>query len=273
MHSEQLKNMDTDKQNTGITDDTIARPGNIPSISVIIPVFNEAGIIMSLIEEIHQELSGKIKYEIIVVDDGSTDNTTNVLIPLRNRADYPLRIIRHVKNYGQSAALHTGIESARAVWVVTMDGDGQNDPADIMKLLEARDSTSTPGLRAICGYRKKRNDSIVKKISSVIANRVRNFFLHDMSPDTGCGLKLIHRNTFLTLPYFDHMHRFIPALIKRSGNSILSIEVSHRPRTTGYSKYSINNRLWTGIIDLFGMLWLMRRAKMPKKEEVSYHDY
>ena len=265
--------MKTDKENTDFSNNSIARLENVPAISVIVPVYNESEIITPLIDEIYQELSGKIKYEIIIVDDGSADNTTNVLIPLINRSGYPLRIIRHVENYGQSTALHTGIQSARAAWVVTMDGDGQNDPADIMKLLMARDSSTVPGLRAICGYRKKRNDSIVKKISSVIANRVRNFFLHDMSPDTGCGLKLIHRNTFLGLPYFDHMHRFIPALIKRSGNSILSIEVSHRPRTTGYSKYSINNRLWTGIIDLFGMLWLMRRAKVPKKEEVSYHDY
>ena len=265
--------MKTDKQHIDPTDDNITRLENVPAISVIVPVFNEAEIIISLVDEIHQALSGKIKYEIIIVDDGSSDNTTNVLIPVINQSGYPLRVIRHVKNYGQSAALHTGIESARAVWVATLDGDGQNDPADILKLIQARDSSGLPGLRAICGYRKKRNDSFVKKISSFIANRVRNFFLHDKSPDTGCGLKLIHRNTFLNLPYFDHMHRFIPALIKRSGNSIISIEVSHRPRTTGYSKYSINNRLWTGIIDLLGMLWLMRRAKVPEKEEVSYHDY
>lgn len=273
MLSEQLEYMNSGKDHIEPADDNITCLENVPAVSVVIPVFNEAEIIISLVDEIHHALTGKIKYEIIVVDDGSSDNTTNILIPHINRAGFPLRVIRHLQNYGQSAALHTGIESARAGWIVTMDGDGQNDPADILKLISARDTSNLPGLRAICGYRKKRNDNIVKKISSVIANRVRKFFLHDSTLDTGCGLKLVHRNTFLNLPYFDHMHRFIPALIKRSGNAIISIEVSHRPRTTGYSKYSINNRLWTGIIDLFGMLWLMRRAKVPEKEEVSYHDY
>ena len=249
-----------------------AKLTNIPDISLIIPFYNEADSITALINEINLVLSGKIKYEIIAVDDGSTDETAGILLRMVNEANYPLRIIRHVANYGQSAAIHTGIQAARATWVVTLDGDGQNDPGDILKLIETRNHSTLKELKLINGYRKKRQDSIIKIISSRVANFVRGRVLHDMTPDTGCGLKLIHRTTFLNLPFFDHMHRFIPALIRRAGGNILSVEVSHRPRKAGQSKYNISNRLWVGIIDLLGMLWLVRRAKNPVKEEVTRYD-
>ena len=244
-----------------------------PDISVIIPVLNEAGAIIPLIMEISRVLTGKIKHEIIVVDDGSTDATPTLLLGLINNPELKLRVIRHLKNYGQSAALYTGIQVARTSWIVTMDGDGQNNPEDVMKLLNARDNSAIPELKAICGYRKKRQDTIVKIISSRVANYIRGFLLQDMTPDTGCGLKLLNRDTFLNLPYFDHMHRFIPALIRRAGFNVVSIQITHRPRTAGQSKYGVIDRLCAGIIDLIGMLWLIRRCKIPTKEEIHIYDY
>ena len=252
---------------------TIQNPVSSPDLSVVIPVYNEADAIKKLLDEIGIALGNKVKYEIIIVDDGSTDASSNVLIKLINESSLPIRLIRHINNYGQSAAIHSGIESAHAQWIITMDGDGQNDPADIMKLISERDNTTLPELKLVCGYRKKRNDNFIKRLSSRVANKVRNMFLHDFTPDTGCGLKLIHRNTFLELPFFDHMHRFIPALMRRAGSDIMSVEVSHRPRTTGKSKYTVNNRLWVGIVDLFGLLWLNRRAVKPVKEEITHYEH
>ena len=245
---------------------------NIPEISLIIPLYNEADSIVPLLNEIVRALSEKIAYEIIAVDDGSKDDTAGVLLRLMQDAQYPLRVIRHAENYGQSSALHTGIRAARASWVVTLDGDGQNDPADILKLIETRDNSSLPDLKLINGYRKVRQDNLVKIISSRVANFVRGRMLRDMTPDTGCGLKLIHRDTFLTLPFFDHMHRFIPALVRRTDGNIMSVEVSHRPRQAGKSKYTLHNRLWVGIVDLLGVLWLIRRARNPVIKEVIRYD-
>ena len=246
--------------------------GQLPHISIVIPVYNEAGSIKSLLDDIHNELSGKIEYEIIIVDDGSSDGTDSTLARLFLEHGKQLRIVKHARNYGQSTALLSGIRSARADWIVTMDGDGQNNPRDIMKMIETRDASVNKDIRAVFGIRKKRKDNLVKKGSSLVANYIRNIVLRDMVSDTGCGLKLIHRSTYLDLPYFDHMHRFLPALIKRSGCTVSTLEVSHRPRIAGKSKYTINNRLWTGIIDLLGVLWLMRRGKVPIMEEVNYHD-
>ena len=245
---------------------------NIPEISLIIPLYNEADSIVPLLNEIVRALSEKIAYEIIAVDDGSKDDTASVLLRLMQDAQYPLRVIRHAENYGQSSALHTGIRAAHASWVVTLDGDGQNDPADILKLIETRDNSSLPDLKLINGYRKVRQDNLVKIISSRVANFVRGRMLRDMTPDTGCGLKLIHRDTFLALPFFDHMHRFIPALARRAGVKIMSVEVSHRPRKAGKSKYTLNNRLWVGIVDLLGVLWLVRRTRNPITKEVTRYD-
>jgi dolichol-phosphate mannosyltransferase len=244
-----------------------------PELSVVIPVYNEAEAIVSLVNEVSAILDGKIRHEIIIVDDGSTDETSNILIKLMHEPELQLRLIQHVTNCGQSSAIQTGIQSAMAPWVATLDGDGQNDPADILKLIKERDIARIPELKLVCGYRKERHDNFIRRISSIIANAVRSKILQDSTPDTGCGLKLIHRNTFLSLPFFDHMHRFIPALMKRAGAGMISVEVSHRPRKTGKSKYSINNRLWVGIVDLFGMLWLIRRRSYPIKKEVTRNDF
>ena len=244
-----------------------------PDLSVVIPVYNEADAIINLLSETGTALKDKINHEIIIVDDGSTDETVNNILAFMNESGYPLRLIKHKGNFGQSAAIMSGVESALSPWIITMDGDGQNDPADIMRLITEKDNSGLPQLKLVCGYRKKRNDNFIKRLSSRIANKVRNMFLHDYTPDTGCGLKLIHRETFLTLPFFDHMHRFIPALMRRSGADIMSVEVSHRPRTTGKSKYNVNNRLWVGIVDLFGLLWLNRRAVKPVKEEITHHEF
>ena len=256
-----------------ITTETTSPLVSNPDLSVIIPVYNEAEAIVPLIKEVASILNGKIRHEIIVVDDGSTDETSNNLIQLMCNPDLQLRVIQHVANYGQSTAIHTGIQSARASWVATLDGDGQNDPADILKLIAEKERDRNPELKLVCGYRRKRHDNIIRRLSSRIANAVRSKILQDSIPDTGCGLKLIHRATFLSLPFFDHMHRFIPALMKRQGAGMISVEVSHRPRKTGTSKYSINNRLWAGIVDLFGMLWLIRRGSSPIKKEVTRYDF
>lgn len=246
--------------------------GPAPVLSIVIPVFNEEGSILQLIREINDALTKYCDYEIIVVDDGSNDSTLKKLkdLLLSNRQ---LRILSHHKNYGQSAALNSGICAARAEWIVTLDGDGQNDPKDIIKLHQALVcSGEKQQLKLVCGYRKKRNDNFIKRISSRIANKIRSAFLNDGVIDTGCGIKLIHKKTFLTLPYFDHMHRFIPALVIRAGGKIKTLEVNHRPREHGKSKYGINNRLWVGIIDMLGVFWLMHRGDNIKLEEVNKND-
>jgi len=233
-------------------------------LSIVVPVRNEQDNILPLLGEIHAALEGR-EFEVVYVDDGSTDET-----PARLKealAQYPrLRVLAHAKSCGQSAALMTGVRAARGEWIATLDGDGQNDPADIPKLIEAR---AQKNVALVAGYRKKRQDSPLKKISSRIANGVRSALLGDSTPDTGCGLKLIARATYLELPFFDHMHRFLPALVQRAGGATLVVEVNHRPRTRGRSNYGVLDRLWVGIVDLFGVLWLKRRAARPDAREVS----
>lgn len=235
----------------------------ITLLSVVIPVHNEADNIVPLIQEIRLALAGTVDYEIIYVNDGSTDETATCLSLAKSR--YPeLRIINHAQSCGQSTALRTGIKAANGNWIVTMDGDGQNDPADIKTLISARQE----GVDLVGGNRRHaRRDSWVKRASSVIANNVRSRLLNDSTPDTGCGLKLIRREVFLDLPYFDHMHRFLPALVLRRGGSVISVPVNHRSREHGKSKYGTLDRLLVGIVDLIGMLWLVRRAKRPVVSE------
>jgi len=229
-------------------------------LSVVVPVRNEQDNVASLIAEIDAALKSVIPHEIVYVDDGSTDATYETLKALQKQYTQ-LRVIRHEKSCGQSTAVRTGVKFAKYDWVATLDGDGQNDPADIPKLLAAL----TEGVELVGGNRRaSRRDTWIKRMSSVIANTVRSKMLRDDTPDTGCGLKLFNRAAFLDLPYFDHMHRFLPALIKRRGGKIVSVAVSHRNREHGKSNYGTIDRLLVGIVDLFGVSWLQRRAKIPQ---------
>jgi dolichol-phosphate mannosyltransferase len=227
-------------------------------LSVVVPVCNEAENVEPLAREIHAAV-GSIPYEMIFIDDGSTDETAAIL--QRLKAELPaLRVLRHSFRSGQSAAVASGVRAARAPWVATLDGDGQNDPADIPKLIAARDSADGRGVQLFMGNRKaSRKDTAFRKLQSSIANGVRSSLLGDGTPDTGCGIKLFERAVYVELPRFDHMHRFLPALFLRQGARVVSIPVSHRPRTRGTSKYGMLNRLWVGIVDIAGVMWLRRR--------------
>ena len=236
--------------------------GETPELSVLVPVHNEALNIAALIGEIRAALDQLLDYEIVYVDDGSTDDTISELLKAAGDGKN-LRIVRHRNNCGQSTALCTGVRAARAPHVVTLDGDGQNDPADIPKLWALSHDAGSAEQVMICGYRRRRQDSLVKKLSSRLANGFRQYILKDATPDTGCGLKLFPRAFFLELPYFDHMHRFLPALFLRQGGRVMSIEVNHRPRIRGQSHYGMANRLWIGLVDTFGVAWLQRRIKHP----------
>ncbi len=238
-------------------------------LSVVVPVHNENENLRPLIEEIVQAAAPLGAFEIIYVDDGSSDDTLSLLKNLQSEFA-PLRVLRHVKCCGQSTAVRTGVKAARGRVIATLDGDGQNDPANIPAMLKAwRELTQAGGQALIAGYRKNRKDTGWRKLSSRIANRVRAGLLGDATPDTGCGLKLFDRDLFLNMPYFDHMHRFLPALAQRAGARIVSVEVNHRPRTRGVSKYGTWHRLWVGIWDLIGVMWLQRRAHVPVVEELS----
>jgi dolichol-phosphate mannosyltransferase len=231
-------------------------------LSLVIPVKNEAGNIAPLVGEIVAALDGRLDYEILYVDDGSTDATAAEIARLQATTTR-LRLVRHAKSCGQSAAVRSGVKAARAAWIATLDGDGQNDPGDIPALwLIAREAPPNPPL-LIAGHRAYRQDSWTKRGASRIANAVRRRLLHDDTPDTGCGLKLFPRALFLDLPFFDHMHRFLPALVLREGGMVRSLPVNHRPRERGLSKYGILDRLAVGIVDLFGVMWLHRRQKLP----------
>ncbi len=240
----------------------------LPTLSVVVPVHNEAGNIEPLISEIDAALAGRVDFEIVYIDDGSGDGSATELAGLRT-GHARLRVLRHRSRSGQSAALWTGVAAARADWIATLDGDGQNDPADIPALLEARDGRGTPELWMIAGVRRKRRDGTLKRLSSWIANRVRRRVLRDATTDTGCGLKLFRRDAYLALPFFDHMHRFLPALIRRAGGAVIEVPVNHRPRATGVSHYGTWDRAWVGLVDMLGVAWLQRRMKSPVVEEMD----
>jgi dolichol-phosphate mannosyltransferase len=229
-------------------------------ISIVIPVYNERENIRSLLEELTQAAETVPISEIIYVDDASNDGTFNILKEVL--PDFPLlRALQHRKNSGQSAALWTGIKAASNSVIVTLDGDGQNDPKDIKKLydMHIRYAEKMPRSMVI-GEREKRQDSWIKRVSSRFANAVRSWALSDHTKDTGCSLKLFKRSDYLNLPYFDHMHRYLPALMMRDGVHVMHAGVSHRPRTAGVSKYGTLDRLFAGIYDLLGVVWLLKRG-------------
>lgn len=233
-------------------------------VSVVVPVKNEQDNVAPLVREIGAALGGKAEFEIIYVDDGSTDNTARVLAGLQAEFSM-LRVVTHRTSCGQSQAVASGVKLARYEWIATLDGDGQNDPADIPALLNTlADQAQPANLQLLAGWRNKRQDTFIRKLSSRIANGVRSRFLKDSTPDTGCGLKVFARATFMELPHFDHMHRFLPALVQRNGGAVVSVPVNHRSRERGTSKYGIHNRLWVGIVDLLGVAWLQRRVKRPE---------
>lgn len=228
-------------------------------VSVVIPVCNEEENVLPLAQEIHAALQGRYAFETIFVDDGSTDTTARAVLGARSQGMPEIRLIRHAVRSGQSAAVATGVREARAPLVATLDGDGQNDPADIPKLLEAM-RHGGPKLRLVMGNRTTRRDTWLRRLSSRVANGVRGWFLRDGTPDTGCGIKVFDRAVFMDVPRFRNMHRFMPALYQREGYEVISVPVNHRERTRGQSKYGLHNRLWVGIVDLWGLRWLIRRA-------------
>ena len=238
----------------------------MPDLSVVVPVHNESGNVVPLLTEIVAALRGKADFEIVYIDDFSKDDTLNVLKGAK--AQFPeLRVVRHLVQSGQSTAIRTGVKAARGTWIATLDGDGQNDPADIPKLIAMRNE-SPDAIKLFAGWRVDRKDSGSKRWASRWANAIRSRLLRDETPDTGCGIKLFERSAFLDLPYFDHMHRYLPALMQRAGWQVKSVPVNHRPRGTGTSKYNNLNRALVGISDLRGVAWLIRRSKRTAVEEI-----
>ena len=237
-------------------------PKPAPLLSVVVPVRNEGPNILPLVAEIRAALGG-IAHEIIYVDDGSVDDT-----PARLH-DAGVVVRRHRTSCGQSAAIVTGVRTATGEWIATLDGDGQNDPADIPALLARAREAAAEDILLVAGHRTRRRDTWTKRQTSRIANRIRAGLLNDATPDTGCGLKLFRRDVFLCLPQFDHMHRYLPALVIRAGGRVVSVPVNHRPRTRGASNYGTLDRLWVGLFDLMGVFWLQRRWKRPQVERAA----
>lgn len=242
------------------------------NLSVVVPVYNERDNIISLVDEIVTALEDFTNYEIIYVNDGSNDDTLEVLLE-KQKSTPTLRVLKHATSCGQSYAVRTGVKHARAPWIATLDGDGQNVPADIPNLYnKAINAKAEENIWLIAGWRKKRHDSWLKLKSSKYANAIRSWMLKDKTPDTGCGLKVFRRDIFVDLPNFNHMHRYLPALYQRAGGRVENVEVSHRAREMGVSKYGFWNRALVGISDLFGVSWLIRRGKLPMATEINNNN-
>ena len=237
-------------------------------VSVVVPAKDERDNLAPLIGEIDAALAGKYSYELIYVDDGSEDDSYAVLCDLKRRYA-GLRVIRHARAVGQSMAVLSGVRHGRGDWLVVLDGDGQNDPADIPAMLEEakRRFAQDPAQVGLIGHRVNRRDDWVKRLSSRLANGFRDLLLRDGIPDTGCGLKVVRRDWYLRLPSFNHMHRYIPALIQAQGGRMSPWPVNHRPRQAGVSKYGVWNRLWVGLVDVVGVCWLQRRSKVVEVRE------
>jgi dolichol-phosphate mannosyltransferase len=231
-----------------------------PEISIVVPVHNEAGAAGPLAREIAAAFAGR-DYEMVFVDDASRDTTLAELQALRSELP-TLRVLKHPQNAGQSRAVRTGVLAAQGAVVVTLDGDGQNPPADGPALVDAL-LAAPPEVAMVGGRRVKRQDTAAKRWASRFANNVRKRLLRDEADDTGCGLKAFRRDAFLRLPYFDHMHRYLPALMIREGYRVRYQDVGHRPRVVGRSKYTNLGRLWAALSDLRGVMWLISRARNP----------
>ena len=235
-------------------------------ISVVIPIYNEEGNIINLIDELIP-IVDKIGGEIIIVDDNSNDASRDLILKKKNNVNIEILLLEHAKQYGQSAGLLTGIKAAKNDLIVTLDGDGQNDPKDINSMLKVWEDNNENSYVLVIGHRKNRQDNWSRRYASLMAKRFRKFILKDSTPDSGCGIKVFSRNLFLSLPYFDHIHRFLPALTRRHGGSVISHIVSHRNRSSGVSKYSNWQRFRVGLIDLYGVSWLIKRSSFPIKLE------
>ena len=245
----------------------VERSASPPAVSVVVPVRNEAGNIAPLVAEIAAALGGGLSFEVIYVNDGSTDRTESELTLLMASRPW-LRQIKHQTSCGQSAAVSTGVLYASASVVVTLDGDGQNDPAFIPALLKVL-AAGAPTVGLVAGQRVGRRASAFKRFQSRLANAVRGAVLRDGTRDTGCGLKAFRRELFLALPFFDGLHRFLPALVRREGYEVGYVDVVDRPRLHGVSNYGLWDRLWIGLFDLAGVWWLIRRKKrVPEVSEV-----
>ena len=230
--------------------------------------------VIALLDQIGAALSPVATFEAVFVDDCSSDDTREVLMAYARTHSW-LAVVFHRNNCGQSTAVRSGVLQARGQVIATLDGDGQNDPADIPAMLarwRALGGAASGHPVLIAGWCAKCQDTWVRRMSSRIANGVRSRLLGDATPDTGCGLKLFSREDFLALPYFDHMHRFLPALVRRAGGQVESVHVAHRPREHGQSHYGIRNRLWVGIIDMMGVMWLQRRARVPQVERLNLKE-
>lgn len=240
--------------------ESVSAPGVGPEVSIVVPVYDEEGAAPALAREIAAAFA-RWRHEIIFVDDASRDATGARLAALKREIP-ALRVLTHRRNAGQSRAIRTGVLAARAPIMVMLDGDGQNDPADAPRLAAAL-RAGPPSLGLIGGERRVRRDSLHKRLASRLANAVRRRLLNDQAVDTGCGLKVFRREAFLALPYFDHLHRYLPALMIREGFAVAFEPVNHRPRESGRSKYTNIGRLGAAMVDLAGVIWLNRRARDP----------
>ena len=239
-----------------------------PRVSVVVPARNEAGNIAPVVAEVEAALAPLGPFEIVYVNDGSTDGTSDEILGLMASRPH-LRQIRHAQSCGQSAAVRTGVRAARAPVIITIDGDGQNDPSFMPAFLRALEAAG-PGCGLVQGQRIGRKDTSFKRFQSRVANKVRGAILNDGTRDTGCGFKCFPREAYLALPYFDALHRFMPALVRREGFTLAHVDVIDRPRHAGVSNYGFFDRLWVGILDLMGVRWLIRRRKrVPAASEVS----
>lgn len=245
-----------------MTDGGEPRPGSKrPALSVVIPVCDEAESIPVVLRELLSKAGAVYDLDIVVVDDGSVDGSADV-VETAAGADPRIRLIRHAARCGKSAALRTGVQAARARWVATIDGDGENDPSDLVAMAGRIDPARIGAVGLVAGNRRRRTAGPARLIASRLANAIRKAALRDDCPDTACGLKVVPRELFLALPYFDSLHRYLPALVRRYGFDVVNVSVDDRPRISGQSKYTNLRRALVGVVDLLGVYWLLRRTSV-----------